>query len=37
MRSFFYARVSSKDQSLERQINAAKEMKIEDRKKHFNA
>jgi len=30
MRSFFYARVSSKDQSLERQINAAKEMKIED-------
>jgi len=30
MRSFFYARVSSKNQSLERQINAAKEMKIED-------
>jgi DNA invertase Pin-like site-specific DNA recombinase len=30
MRSFFYARVSSKDQSLERQINAAKEMKIDD-------
>ncbi|HEY5525253.1 MAG TPA: recombinase family protein [Clostridium sp.] len=30
MRSFFYARVSSKNQSLERQINEAKEMKIED-------
>jgi len=30
MRSFFYARVSSKDQSLERQINSAEEMKIED-------
>ena len=30
MRSFFYARVSSKDQSLERQITVAKEMKIEN-------
>jgi DNA invertase Pin-like site-specific DNA recombinase len=30
MRSFFYARVSSKDQSLERQIIVAKEMKIEN-------
>lgn len=30
MRSFFYARVSSKDQSLERQIAAAKELEIED-------
>jgi DNA invertase Pin-like site-specific DNA recombinase len=30
MRSFFYARVSSKDQSLERQITVAKEMGIED-------
>jgi len=30
MRSFFYARVSSKDQSLERQIIVAKEMEIED-------
>ena len=30
MRNFFYARVSSKDQSLERQIAAAKEVGIED-------
>lgn len=30
MRSFFYARVSSKDQSLERQISAAKEIGIDD-------
>jgi DNA invertase Pin-like site-specific DNA recombinase len=30
MRNFFYARVSSKDQSLERQIAAAKEIGIED-------
>ena len=30
MRKFFYARVSSKDQSLERQIIAAKEAGIED-------
>jgi len=30
MRKFFYARVSSKDQSLERQINAAKELGIDD-------
>lgn len=30
MRSFFYARVSSKDQSLERQINIAKEIGIAD-------
>lgn len=30
MRSFFYARVSSKDQSLERQITAAKELEIQD-------
>lgn len=30
MRSFFYARVSSKDQSLERQIAAAKDIGIED-------
>lgn len=30
MRNFFYARVSSKDQSLERQINAAKELGIPD-------
>ncbi len=30
MRNFFYARVSSKDQSLERQIVAAKEIGIED-------
>lgn len=30
MRSFFYARVSSKDQSLERQIAAAKEIEIQD-------
>ena len=30
MRNFFYARVSSKDQSLERQIAAAKESGIED-------
>jgi DNA invertase Pin-like site-specific DNA recombinase len=30
MRSFFYARVSSKDQSLERQITVAKEMGIEN-------
>lgn len=30
MRSFFYARVSSKDQSLERQITAAKEIGIQD-------
>lgn len=29
MRSFFYARVSSKDQSLERQIAIAKELEIE--------
>lgn len=29
MRSFFYARVSSKDQSLDRQIAAAKELEIE--------
>lgn len=29
MRSFFYARVSSKDQSVERQITAAIELKIE--------
>jgi len=30
MRKFFYARVSSKDQSLERQIYAAKELGIDD-------
>lgn len=30
MRNFFYARVSSKDQSLERQIASAKEIGIED-------
>ncbi len=30
MRNFFYARVSSKDQSLERQIASAKEVGIED-------
>lgn len=30
MRNFFYARVSSKDQSLERQISTAKEIGIED-------
>ncbi|WP_373844953.1 recombinase family protein [Clostridium sp.] len=30
MRSFFYARVSSKDQSLDRQIASAKEMGIEN-------
>src|SRR5699024_2384960 len=30
MRSFFYARVSSKDQSLERQLSAAKEVGIEE-------
>lgn len=30
MRSFFYARVSSKDQSLERQLSAAREIGIED-------
>ena len=30
MRRFFYARVSSKDQSLERQIVTAKELEIED-------
>lgn len=30
MRSFFYARVSSKDQSLERQVTVAKEMGIAD-------
>lgn len=29
MRSFFYARVSSKDQSLERQVATAKELEIE--------
>ncbi|POB10188.1 recombinase family protein [Sulfobacillus sp. hq2] len=30
MRTFFYARVSSQDQSLERQLSAAREMRIED-------
>lgn len=30
MRSFFYARVSSKDQSLERQVTVAKEIGIAD-------
>lgn len=30
MRSFFYARVSSKDQSLERQLSAARELEIEN-------
>ncbi|MCF8568634.1 recombinase family protein [Alicyclobacillus tolerans] len=30
MRTFFYARVSSKDQSLERQLSAAKEIGIEE-------
>ncbi|MBU3188930.1 recombinase family protein [Clostridium bowmanii] len=30
MRSFFYARVSSKDQSLERQVATAKELGIQD-------
>jgi len=30
MRNFFYARVSSKDQSLERQIKVAKEMGISE-------
>lgn len=30
MRNFFYARVSSKDQSLERQLSAAKEIGIEE-------
>jgi DNA invertase Pin-like site-specific DNA recombinase len=30
MRSFFYARVSSKDQSLERQLASAKELGIDD-------
>lgn len=30
MRTFFYARVSSKDQSLERQLSAAREMSIEE-------
>jgi DNA invertase Pin-like site-specific DNA recombinase len=30
MRSFFYARVSSKDQSLERQISTAKEIGVDD-------
>jgi DNA invertase Pin-like site-specific DNA recombinase len=30
MRSFFYARVSCKDQSLERQLSAAKELEIEN-------
>jgi len=30
MRNFFYARVSSKDQSLERQISAAKKIGIDD-------
>ena len=30
MRNFFYARVSSKDQSLERQIAAANEIGIEN-------
>ena len=30
MRNFFYARVSSKDQSLERQIFVAKEIKIDE-------
>ncbi|KPV44311.1 recombinase family protein [Alicyclobacillus ferrooxydans] len=30
MRTFFYARVSSKDQSLERQLSAAREMGIEE-------
>jgi len=30
MRNFFYARVSSKDQSLGRQISVAREMEIED-------
>ena len=30
MRSFFYARVSSKDQSLDRQIASAKELGVEN-------
>ncbi|WP_259472667.1 recombinase family protein [Clostridium estertheticum] len=30
MRSFFYARVSSKDQSLERQVSTAKDLGIQD-------